>query len=83
MEPFDGPFIKFKGTVSGQAAKCISKFILIMENNRSLIDEGTPPDYIGHRNPTLVHDSNDLNVSDHSLSLSSVSSGFFYSSFEE
>ena len=44
---------------SAQAAKCISKFISIMEKNRSLIDEGTPPNYIGHINPFVVGDLND------------------------
>ena len=65
---------------SAQAAKCVSKFIAIMERNRNKIDEGTPPDYLGHRNPSVV---DDLSISDHSLSLSSISSGVLNSSFDE
>ena len=66
---------------STQAAKCINKYILIMEKSRRLIDEGTPPEFLGHRNPSVVNE--DLaHFSDSSLSLSSIGSDFLDSSFE-
>ena len=68
---------------SSQAAKCINKYIVILEKSRKLLDEGTPPEYLGHRNPVLVEGGYDPTDSEGSLSLSSVNSVCMDSSFEE
>ena len=69
---------------SVQAAKLVNKYISIMETSRSKIDEGTPPNYLGHRNPIVLDYENvEPTDSDCSFSLSTISSDFFESSFEE
>ena len=71
---------------SAKAAKTVNKFISILEKSRRLLDEGTPIDQLGYRNPPVsvdlgpnLYDSD----SDRSLSLESVNSDFFESSADE
>ena len=68
---------------SPQAAKCINKYILILEKSRKLLDDGTPLDQLGYRNPVVVEGGYDPNDSDKSLSLSSVNSDYLDSSIDE
>ena len=39
---------------SAKVAKCVNKYITIMERNRKLLDEGTPINHLGYRNPPIV-----------------------------
>ena len=68
---------------SVQAAKCINKYISVMEKGRKGLDEGTPLDHLGYRNPTIVTGDYSPNESDRSLSLSSIDSDDLNSIFEE
>ena len=54
-----------------------------MENSRKALDEGTPLDHLGYRNPPVVEGFYNCNDSDRTFSLSSISSGGLDSSFEE
>ena len=68
---------------SAQAAKCVNKFISIMERSRKDLDDGTPLDHLGYRNPPIIEGDYDPNDSNRTFSLSSISSGEFNSSYEE
>ena len=68
---------------STQAAKCTNKFISILEKSRKLLDEGTPVNFLGYRNTVVVDGGYDPDVSDCSLTLSSINSDSLDSSFEE
>ena len=71
---------------TAKAAKTVNKFIFVLEKSRKLLDEGTPIDQLGHRNPPVPLDQ-ESNVydsdSDRSLLLGSVDSEFFESSGDE
>ena len=41
---------------SAKAAKTVNKFICILEKSRKLLDEGTPIDQLGYRNPPVSVD---------------------------
>jgi len=64
---------------STQAAKAVNKYISIMENSRKLLDEGTPLDHLGYRNPAI----GEYNDSEASVSLDSINSSFLNSRIEE
>ena len=68
---------------STQTAKCTNKFISILEKSRKLLDEGTPVNFLGYRNTVVVDGGHDPDVSDCSLSLSSINTDCLDSSFEE
>ena len=70
---------------SAQAAKCINKYISIMERGRKGLDEGTPLDHLGYRNPSIaiVERGYNPNDSNSTFSLSSIDSDFLNSSVEE
>ena len=54
-----------------------------MERGRKALDEGTPLDHLGYRNPAVAENEFDSSESERTLSLSSISSGFLDSSFED
>ena len=66
-----------------QAAKVINKYISIIDKSRKLLDEGTPLDQLGIRNPVYVEeDYSDVDL-EVSISLDSINSDFLNSSMEE
>ena len=68
---------------SAKVAKCVNKYITIMERNRKLLDEGTPINHLGYRNPPIVEGQYNPDESERTLSLSSISSSFLNSSLED
>ena len=69
--------------ITSQATKVTNKYISIMEKSRKSLDEGTPLDHLGHRNPPIIEGDYDPTDSDNSISLDSVNSSFLDSSREE
>ena len=53
-----------------------------MEKSRRLLDEGTPPEFLGHINPS-IDEVGLAHYSDSSLSLSSIDSDFLESRFDD